>query len=232
MKPSLFVALALAAWPCVAMAEPAAPPVLPAQERFLYARTVGDRKDEVVVISRLVTEQGVSWYDLTSRSHDQDISLKLDSQSLLATYTEVTSRSKNVTLKRATTVLENKAEAPPDEIVVTGAESLPYSLRAFPWATRQKAKVAFLGFSGGGGFSFDLSVTGKETISVGGAGVECWKAQLSLSGLMGTFFGKSYLWYSTAYPHYLVKSESASAGPGSPTAVLSLESYSSGPGAK
>ncbi|MGA2547193.1 MAG: hypothetical protein ABSF43_11630 [Rectinemataceae bacterium] len=127
-----------------------------------------------------------------------------------------------------TTILENKGPSTPEEIVVTGMDSLPYTLRAFPWGSRHKAKIVFLGTNAAGGFRFDLSVTGKETLAVGDRGVECWKAQLSLSGIFGPFFGKSYLWYSTANPHFLVRSESASAGPGSPTSVLSLESYTVG----
>ena len=66
-----------------------------------------------------------------------------------------------------------------------------------------------MGSGASGDFGFELNVSGKETIEVVGTGVECWKAQLSLGGIFGAFFGKSYLWYSTAYPHYLVKSESA-----------------------
>jgi hypothetical protein len=37
--------------------------------------------------------------------------------------------------------------------------------------------------------------------------------------------GKTYLWYSVAYPNYLVKSEGPSAGPGSPRSAMLLTSY-------
>jgi hypothetical protein len=235
MKPKLVSALAALAFICAASlaaspqiaASPAVRPgaPLPASERFVFARTVGDKHDLVETRIRLVSEKGENWYELTSHSTEQDLLLKLDPLTLLANYTEVTSRGKDATLRRVTTILENKSSVGPDEIILTGFESLPYTLRAFPWGLRQKAKISFMGASGGGSFRFDIGVAGKETIAVGGQGIECWKAQLSLSGIMGTFFGKSYLWYSTAYPHYLVKSESASAGPGSPTSVLTLVSY-------
>jgi hypothetical protein len=200
---------------------------LPAQERFVYARTIGDKLDRIEVVSRLVASKGQSWYELTSHSAEQDILLRLDPATLLASYAEVTNRGKDATLKRSTTILENKAPTGPDEISVSVMESLVYTLRVFPWGLRQKARIVFLSTSAAGNFDFDLSVTGKETIPVGGKGIECWKAQLGLAGIFGAFFGKSSLWYSTAFPHYLVKSESASAGPGSPMSVLTLESYSS-----
>jgi hypothetical protein len=208
--------------------QPPAPsgPSLPAKEHFIYARKIGDKVDVVETSSRLVDSEGGSWYEFTSHSPEQDLVLKLDPATLIASYSEVTSRAKNATLRRVTTVLENRNPAQPDEIVVSGMDSLPYTLRAFPWGSRQRASISFLGTGLGGSFRFDLSVEGKETISVAGRDVECWKAQLSLGGLLGSFFGRSYLWYSTDPPHYLVKSETASAGPGSPTSILTLQSYS------
>ena len=205
-------------------------PVLPAAERLVYDRTIGDKRDQVETVSRLVSSKGETWYELTSRASEQDLVLRLDPATLLATEVEVTSRGADATLKRVTTILDDNKKAAPDEVVVSGFESLPYTLRAFPWGERQKARISFLGASTGGSFRFDLSVAGKETLQVGGMPVECWKAQLSLGGIMGGFFGKSYLWYSTAYPHYLVRSESASGGPGSPTSVLTLASYYSSAG--
>jgi hypothetical protein len=209
-------------------AQSATDPTIPAEEDFVYARTIGDKHDGIETRSRLVTEKGESWYELTSHSAEQDLVLRLDPATLLANYTEVTSRGKSATLRRETTILENRTPPAPDAIVVAGMDSLPYTLRAFPWGSVQKATIAFLGSSAVGNFRFDLNVTGKETLAVGENGVECWKAQLSLSGILGAFFGKSYLWYSTHYPHYLVRSEGPSAGPGSPTSILTLVSYSTG----
>ena len=215
--------------PSILDAEPGSTPPLPAAESFVYARTVGNKKDQVEVRTRLVSNAGESWYEITSHSEEQDSVFRLDAATLLARYVEVTSRSKDSTLRRVTEVLEVRTAAGPDEFLVSGFDSLPYSLRAFPWGLRQKAKLRFMGSGASGDFSFELNVSGKETIEVVGTGVECWKAQLSLGGIFGAMFGKSYLWYSTAYPHYLVKSESASGGPGSPTAVLRLQKFSEGP---
>ncbi len=234
MTSPLAAALAafLALSPAFLAAEaPSITPALPSSERFLYSRTVGDKRDEVEQRTRLVSGKDGSWYELTAHSAEQDSLMRLDPATLFASYIEVTSRGKDATLLRVTSVLENRSSAAADEFLVSSFEALPYSLRAFPWGSRQKAKLAFVGSGsagGGGNFRFDIAVTGKETIPVAGLGVECWKAQLSLGGIFGSLVGKSYLWYSTAYPHYLVKSEGASGPPGTPTIVLTLLSYASG----
>ncbi len=223
-----FTALALFS-PVFLQAEssgPSSSQLLPASEHFLYSRTVGDRHDEVEVLTRLQSDKAESWYEISSHASDQDSILRLDTTTLFATYIEVTSRGKDATLRRVTTVLENRTTAKPDEIVLAGFEALPYSLRAFLWGSRQKATLSFMGSSGGGNFRFDLSVAGTETITVGDRGIECRKLQLSLSGIIGTFIGKSYLWYSAEYPHFLVRSEGLAGGPGTPKSVLSLLNYS------
>lgn len=231
---ALALSARLGASPPAAPAQQGSPlaPSLPASERFVYARSIGDKLDQVAVDIRLVSSKGQAWYELSSRSADQDAVFRLDPKTLFASYMDITTRGPDSTIRRVTTVLENRGAVGPDEYLVSSADSLPYTLRAFPWGSRQKAKVSFLGAGmgrGGMDFRFDLGVTGKETLDVAGAPVECWKAQLSLGGIIGTFFGKSTLWYSVEYPHYLVKSSSSSAGPGSPASVLSLVSYSSDP---
>jgi hypothetical protein len=199
---------------------------LPAAERLVYSRTIGDRRDRLETSVRLVEERGASWYEVSSTAEDQDSLLRLDAASLSASYIEVTSRGKDGTLKRVTTVVERKGQGEGDEILLLGAEALPYTLRAFPWGARQKARIAFMGSGTGGNFRFELTVGGKETLQAAGRSIECWKAQFALGGIFGPFVGKTTLWYTTAWPHYLVKSEGASGPPGSPQSLILLESYS------
>jgi hypothetical protein len=220
--------LASGAAPLPAQAKAASPSLaLPAVERMVYERKVGDKRDKIEMSTRLVSAKGESWFEESARYPEQDILLRLDPRTLFAAHFEVTSRSKDSTILKVTSVLENRSSAKQEEFLVSSFESLTFSLRAFPWGERQKAKIAFLGSFGGGDYRFDLSVAGKETLPVGDRQVECWKAQLSLGGLMGSFLGKTTLWYSCDYPHYLVRSEGASGPPGTPTTVLSLSSYSS-----
>jgi hypothetical protein len=218
MLKALFVLVVLAA------SLPAA-----SDELFVYARTVGDKKDEVEIRTRPVNIDGTSFIEVTARSSDQEGLFRLDPESLLAVYSDVTTRSKDATIRRITSIVENKYKPKEGEILVSGLDTLSQSLRAFSWGKGRKAKLVFLG-SGGGNFSFELSVSGKETLAIGGRGIECWKASLGLGGVFGGMFGKSSLWFTASGaaegPGYLVKSEGPSGGPGSPNSLMELKSYS------
>jgi hypothetical protein len=207
------------------VAAPHAARLLPLSESLVYARTVGDRIDAVEVSSSLVESKGESWYEVVSHSSDQDLALRLEPSTLFASELEVTSRGRVGTLRRTLSLLDRRDAPAADEFLVLGFEALPWSLRAFPWGQRQKARIAFMG--GAGNFRLELSVAGKEAVRAAGRLIECWKLQLSVPGIVGALFGRSSLWYAAEYPHYLVKSEGASGGPGSPVSVLLLESYSS-----
>jgi hypothetical protein len=202
---------------------------LPAEESFVYSRTVGGKLDTVEMRMRLVSDKGASWYELAIRSPDQEGTFRLDPGSLFATFSDVTTRSADSTIRRVTTVVENRALVKDGEILVSGTESLGQSLRLFPWGKRQKVKLVFLGGAGAGGFSFELSVAGREKVRVGGREIECWKAQLGLGGIFGGVFAKTSLWYTVDYPHYMAKSEGPAGPPGSPVVLMELLSYAAGP---
>jgi hypothetical protein len=226
----VFVAFAaLAALSSLALgAEPpitAAVSPSPAEELFVYARTIGDKQDEVEIKTRPVSVDGASYIEMTTRSSDQEGLFRLDPETLFAVYSDITIRSKDATIRRITSVVENRYRPKEGEILVSSADTLGQALRLFSWDKGKKAKLVFLG-SSGSNFSFELSVSGKETLKVGGRDVECWKAQVGLSGIFGSLFGKSSLWFSTESPSYLVKSEGPSGGPGSPNSVMELQSYS------
>lgn len=206
---------------------PSSPYPLPAEERFVYARTIGDKRDEVEIRTRLVSSEGATYRELTMRSSNQDGLFKLDPATLFATYSDITTRGKDATIRRVTTIEENRAKPKGNEVFVSGVDSLGQTLRLIPWERQQKAKLVFVGSSGGDNFNFELSVSGKETIVAGGRGIECWKVQLGLSGIFGGLMGKTSLWFTTGNPSFLVKSSGPSAGPGSPTSLMELESYSS-----
>jgi hypothetical protein len=205
-------------------AEPAPPPPA-AEELFVYARTIGDKRDEVEIRTRRVTVDGAAFIEMTTRSSDQEGLFRLDPETFLATYSDITSRSKDATIRRITSVVENRYKPKAGEMLVSSMDTLGQTLRLFAWGKGHKAKLVFLG-SGGGNFSFELSVSGKENVTIGGRSYECWKAQVGLGGILGGMLGKSSLWFSTESPGYLVKSEGPSGGPGSPSSVMELKSYS------
>jgi hypothetical protein len=225
--PALALALVSASVWGQAASQPATG-LLPAEERLVYERSMGDKRDRVEMSTRLVRDKDGERYEVKAGYPEQDILLELEPLTLFASYADITSRGAEATVRRVVTVLETKGERKPDEILVATFDSLIHTLRAFPWGTRQKAYIAFANSGGAGGnYRFEFTVAGKETIKVGDRPVECWKAQLALSGFIGTFVGKTSLWYSTGAPHYLVRYEGAMGGPGSPATSFRLESYES-----
>jgi hypothetical protein len=230
MNKAVFAALTAAALLSFAglgaeSAPPTAPPSTASEELFVYARTVGEKRDEVEIRTRPVSVDGVAYLEMTTRSSDQEGLFRLDPKTLLATYSDITTRSKDATIRRITSIVEDRYKPKDGELLVSSLDTLGQTLRLFPWAKGRKAKLVFLG-SGGGNFSFELSVSGKETVTIGERSLECWKAQVGLGGILGGMFGKSSLWFSTDSPSYLVKSEGPSGGPGSPNSVMELKSYS------
>jgi hypothetical protein len=200
--------------------------LLPDEETIVYSRKVGDRIDRVETSLRLVLSQGGSYYEAHSSSKDQDSLFRMDAETFFANYVETTSRDEEATIKRITSIEENRMSPKEGEILVSGLESLPYALRAFPWGKQQKAKISFPGSRRQGDYRFDFVVSGKESVEAGGTKIECWKAQISMGGFLGSLVGKSSYWFSAESPHYLVKSESPGAM-GSPATTLELLSYSS-----
>jgi hypothetical protein len=201
---------------------------LPGAESFVYARKVGAKLDKVEMRTRFVQDGGGGYYELSTKAPEAEALYKLSADKLLEFYSEVTTRSDDATIRRVSALLENRATPAEGEILAVGSgESLAQSLRCFPWGTRTKARIGFIGAGKArADYRFELSVAGKESLELAGRQVECWKVQLSMSGLLGSFVGTTRLWYSVVYPHCLVRSESPSGLPGSPATVLSLESSS------
>lgn len=199
---------------------------LPPYERFVYSRKIGNKLDELIYTSRYINETNGAYFELSSSAPDQKALYHLDAQSLLATYTDVTSYGEDATVNRITRLLETRYKAKEGELLVSSTDTLGQSLRLFPWGKQQKAKIIFIGAgASSGGFSFELTVTGKEKLTVMGKEVECWKAQLGLSGIFGSLVGKTNLWFLASYPYYLVKSEGVSGPPGTPKSTLELIRY-------
>jgi hypothetical protein len=208
----------------------AAPVALPTEERIVYERTVGTTKTRIEEHMILVTTRDDTYYEVTTKSDETDAVFRLDPKTLIATDTDVTSRSETGVINRVTTIKENRAVLGTDELQIGGFESIAQTLRAFPWGSAQKARLVFAGQSSSNSFDYELSVSGKETVTAGGKSYECWKAQLGLNGFFGAFMGKTTVWYSTSAAHYMVKMQGASAGPGSPTSIQEIESYWSSSG--
>jgi hypothetical protein len=76
-----------------------------------------------------------------------------------------------------------------------------------------------------GDFSFELKVTGKQTLCMAGKSRDCYVVDVGLGGVYGAFVAHSTHWYDCSAPHVLVKSVAPVGGPGSPMRTFELQSY-------
>ena len=130
-------------------------------------------------------------------------------------------------IRRTTEILKAAPHPKPGELMIGDFNSLPVTLRGLPWGTFTSVNLVTLGATGRGQqFSLKLTVVGRESISAGGKTYDCWHVQIGLGGFMGSLMGKSSYWFLANAPHFLVKSENPSGGPGSPLQKWELQGYS------
>ncbi len=202
-------------------------PSLPDQESMAYTEKIGNDSWTVRQTMSLKSENGDSWYEFISMSPESDVSMRLDAATLFPRYSEVTTCNADSVVRRTTEIIEATLHPKPNELVIGDLNSLPTTLRGLPWGTFTSVNLVTLGVARGGQqFSMQLTVVGRESISVGGKAYDCWKVQWGVGGFLGALVGKTSYWFAAEAPHYLVKSEGSSAGPGSPQRVRELQSYS------
>jgi hypothetical protein len=202
-------------------------PSIPQTENLVYTEKVEHAVRTLSQSLALRSDGGASWYEFKSLSPESDVFFRLDEATLFPSFSETVTRGESAVIHRTTEILNVSVQQKDGELVIGDFESLPVVLRGLPWGTFSSARVVTLGSSGRGSpFSLRLTVAGKESVMITGRTYECWKAQLSIDGFLGSFLGKSTFWYTTEIPHYLVRSESPSNGPGSPSRVLELQTYS------
>jgi len=202
-------------------------PSLPQKEDIVYAEKVGEKSETVSQSLVFRSENGDSWYEFKSTSPESDVSMRLDAATLFPRYSEVTTRSDDSVIRRTTEFLETNLHPKANELVVGDFNSLPTTCRGLPWGTFTSVNLVTLGAPRGGQqFTVQLKVAGRESISAGGKTYDCWKVELSVGGFLGAFLGKSSFWFAADAPHFLVKSQGPSGGPGSPQRTLELQSYS------
>lgn len=202
-------------------------PSLPAVESAVYTERIGDDSWTMTQTLTLNSENGDSWYEFKSSSPESEVSMRLDASTLFPRQSEVLTRRGDAVIRRTTEILKAAPHPRANELVIGDFNSLSVVLRGLPWGTFSSVNLVALGApSRGPQFSFQLTVVGRESAFAGGRTYDCWKVQLGLGGFMGAFFGKSSYWFFADTPHFLVKSEGPSGGPGSPTQKSELQSYS------
>jgi len=215
-----FIAAALPAQ--IAISNPAFPP----GESITYIRTSDQGNEMVEVEMHLIPASSSAnrpYYKYRMQSESKDMLVKLDADTLEIFYSEVWLKNTYSTIHRINKIVEQNKPTGPDDLLLCDANGLQVRLRGFPWGRRNKAQLAFL--NGSDKFKIEIKIDGRETLRLNNTAYECRKVQLSLDGFLGTFFPKSYFWYTVEKPHILVRAEVAEMM-GEDAHVLELVSYS------
>jgi len=201
-------------------------PSLPAEETVVYIEQTGSDTRILRQDLRLHDAADGRWLELRTLTKDTEATLRLDPSTLFVTRSETTQRGSDAVVRRTMEVIEAPAVPKPDELLVSDFASLSFVLRGLPWDTFHSARVVAVGSPArNDAFSVQISLSGRETVTIGTTRWDCYKVQLGISGFWGAILGKSSYWYAVAPPHVMVKSESPSGGPGSPVTVTELQSY-------
>ena len=163
-------------------------------------------------------------YEIISKSKYMEQVIKIYKNSMFTYSIHTIQKGKDAIIDRKVELIENKSKLEEDEIGMIEFNGLNYLLRGFPYDEIKYIKLKILG--GRNSFSLKVKLVGKKTVKVNDKEIDCFKLQLGLPGIWGKLFSKTYLWYSLDTPHYLVRSEGPSGGPGSPKRVLELIDYS------
>ena len=198
-------------------------PGIPEKETIIYTQDTEGKIETVKSIMEYKSSENKSWLEYRFYSTERDVFLKLDKDNLHTYYSEVWDRPGNSSFHTIIEVLENGRQAAKDEILISDMDGFIVGLRGFTWKKNARARIVFMNRSGG--FSPELKVKGRETLTINGNSYECWKVQVGMKGVLGAVFPKSFFWYSIDSPHYLVRSEVAGL-PGSPKIKMEIQSYS------
>lgn len=198
-------------------------PRIPHGEKLVYRVRIGDRTNQIRETVSVRSENGRSSYEFRSESDEADLSVSVDNQAMTVIQSRVTRKSESATVENTTRILRNEIRTGPSEIALLDFISLPYILRGFPFGKPGSYRIRT---PQSGNFNMEITRVGESVLTVGRDQVRCDRLELVLSGFWGMFVPKTQMWYASSPPHYLVRYEGLSAGPGSPPRVMELVEYS------
>lgn len=199
-------------------------PQIPDGEKIEYYVKVGEEISRKIDRTSIIHQGGEKYYEFNSKSPELDMVVRIKKDSMAVINTTVLSKGEYAQVRRRTELVAKTGNLADDEIGLPDFFAINYLLRGYPFEHREPAKLKVLGQRSS--FSLQIRSLGKETVSLGSAERMAYKLELRMSGFIGRLFPKTRLWYSTDKPHYLIRYEGPSAGPGSPTRTVELTNYS------
>ena len=207
---------------CIAEGGGIKDPMIPGGEKIVYNMTIGTNSVTVTEETALKIENGREIYEFSSKSELEDRIVKIDRKTMLPYYSHTIQKSQESVIDRKASLVKDKTKTGENEITLMDFYGLMYVLRGFPFKSNKTFKLKIMGANNP--FSMCVRLHREVKLKVSDRTIDCYQVELFVSGIMGKIFPKSYLWYSTEAPHYLVRSEGSSMG--SPKQVMELIGYS------
>ncbi len=200
-------------------------PGIPDGERTSYVSLRGDVSETVTESVVILKEDGREFYEVQSRSEPQDITLKLDKETMAIVSVHSVRRLKGATFDLRVTTTDVEEDLEEGEVRLADFTALPYVLRGFPFGKIKSVKVRSLRGGAGRAFAMTVKAKGKETVKLSGGEVECYKLEIGMDSFWQRFFPKTDVWYSDEPPHHMVRYEGPGGPPGSPKRIVELVEY-------
>lgn len=238
MKRYIFTCLFLLAGGILFSNSPLSDPLIPDNEHISYTVLKGKEYSSAFqTVSKVVSDDGSSWYKVILSSSEQDIEVDILSESL------VPYRSRRVQKGGRTeymtySEIKSAPAVQDDEILLVDFNDLSHILRGYPFSNPKVLRLVFPYNPENkddkkDSITFRIKYMKEETLEIGSESYDSYKLQLSakMTGGMAMFSGmvpKTFFWYSTEKPHYLLKYEGSSGMGDSERIVMEVESYEIG----
>ncbi|MBN1524718.1 MAG: hypothetical protein JW904_09555 [Spirochaetales bacterium] len=197
-------------------------PLIPDGEKISYSVTIENRTFTRMQTILQKTENGKELYEVTSDSQSEDQRLKIDRRKMEVVYSWTKVKAKYFTVEKEITTHKNVIPTNKNEIAIIEYNGMTHLFRGFPFPATRSIRVR----TSEGGDILILATFTKETDVATKLGtVRCFELEVGLDGLLGIFFPKTYVWYTKEAPHYMVKYEGISGGPGSPVMKMEITGY-------
>lgn len=188
-------------------------------EYFLFVN-----KQEYIISEKCLVSivDGKKKYVIESRSSVETALSTIDAATLFASSVDIVTGAQNAKARSRTDFVSDFNTYQPDEMGIIEFHNVPYLMRGFSAPKNTALKIRLL--SDATPFPMIAHYIGDESIVVQGKTYMCYKMQFGLSGFLKPFFPPATFWYAKEAPHYLVRFDGLTSGPGSPRRIIELKS--------
>jgi hypothetical protein len=199
-------------------------PKIPDGEIAEYRLFVNKDEYRVREVTKRIIDNGNEVYRVEAHSSLETIHTKLIKSTMFAYSLQIIGNVNNASVDSRTDLVLDKNIYDSDEVGIIEFHNLPYLLRGMVPQRNAVLRIRLL--SDATPFPMAAKYICEESIVACGKTYICNKIQFGLTGILRPFFPPAYFWYSKDAPHYLVRFEGLSSGPGSPKRILELKSRS------